>query len=92
MVFSRQPSSHVSDRGARESIAITLALTVLHRGCQETLNMAASWAVRLSEGAMHWADILDHVAAFRIYWADVPGYIAALLSIAARELGRRSRG
>jgi len=45
--------------------------------------MAASWAVRLSEGAMHWADILDHVAAFRIYWADVPGYIAALLSIAA---------
>jgi CRP/FNR family transcriptional regulator, cyclic AMP receptor protein len=32
---------------------------------------------------MHWAEILDHVAAFRIYWADVPGYIAALLSIAA---------
>jgi CRP/FNR family transcriptional regulator, cyclic AMP receptor protein len=45
--------------------------------------MAARLGVELSEGEMHWADILDHVTVFRIYWADVPGYIAALLSIAA---------
>ena len=38
--------------------------------------------VKLSEGEMHWADILDHVAVFQIYWADVPGYIAAFLPIA----------